>query len=138
VDSFDLGHFYVWWPGNSSIFGTKWFFNFINDYNLSHEFSSRKKHLKLLLFDTINTIRKVNNCLHVNNGREYVNHDMTKFLSKQGTVHEFTCVITQQQNDITKRENKLLLEVTKALLFQMSIPKPYWGETILAVAYLIN
>ena len=76
--------------------------------------------------------------LRSDNGREYVNHDMTKFLTKNGIVHEFTCVDTPQQNGIAERKNRHLLEVVRALLFQMSVPKFYWGETVLTAAYLIN
>jgi len=49
--------------------------------------------------------------LRSDNGREYVNHDMSKFLSENGIVHEFTCVHTPQQNSIVERKNRHLLEV---------------------------
>ena len=63
--------------------------------------------------------------LRSDNEREYVNHDMSKFFSENGVVHEFTCVDIPQQNGIAKRKNRHLLEVTRALLFQMYVPKSY-------------
>jgi len=63
---------------------------------------------------------------------------MSNFLSKNGVIDEFTCVHTLQQNGIAKIKNRHLLEVTRALLFQMNLPKSYRGEVVLTPAYLIN
>jgi len=75
--------------------------------------------------------------LRSDNGKEYVNHDMSKFLP-QNVVHEFTCVDTLQQNGIAERKNRHLFVVKQALLFQMNIPKSYLGEAVLTTTYLIN
>ena len=64
------------------------------------------------------------------NGIEYVNQNLSNFLKDNGVVHELTCVDTPQQNGITERKNRHLLEVTRVLLFQMPVPKSYWGEAI--------
>ena len=49
-----------------------------------------------------------------------------------------TCVDTPQQNGVAERKNRHLLEITRALRFQMNVPKFYWGEVVLTSAYLIN
>nr|KYP62612.1 Retrovirus-related Pol polyprotein from transposon TNT 1-94 [Cajanus cajan] len=72
------------------------------------------------------------------NGIEYVNHEFLNFLSHNGIDHELTCVNTPQQNGVVERKNCHLLEVVRALLFQMFIPKTYWGEAVLTFTYLIN
>jgi transposase InsO family protein len=72
------------------------------------------------------------------NGKEYVNHNLSNFTSKNGIIHEFTCVDTPQQNGVAERKNRHLLEVARAILFQMSVPKSYWGEAVLTATYLIN
>lgn len=41
--------------------------------------------------------------MHSNNGREYTNHDMPKYLS-ENDAQEFTYVDTSQQNGIAKRK----------------------------------
>ncbi|RDX91841.1 putative mitochondrial protein, partial [Mucuna pruriens] len=60
--------------------------------------------------------------LRSDNGTEFVNLEFSKFLKDNGVVHELTCMNTPQQNGIVERKNHHLLEVDKALLFQMSIP----------------
>jgi len=57
---------------------------------------------------------------------------MSKFLSENVIVHEVTCVNT------AKRKNRHLLEVTRTLLFQMNVPKSYWGEAVFTMVHLIN
>nr|KYP54934.1 Retrovirus-related Pol polyprotein from transposon TNT 1-94 [Cajanus cajan] len=76
--------------------------------------------------------------LRSDNGREYVNQNLSNFLKEKGVIHELTCVDTPQQNGVAERKNRHLLEVTRALLFQMSVPKSYWGEAVLTATYLIN
>jgi len=76
--------------------------------------------------------------LRSDNGREYVNNNMSKFLFEITIVHEFTCVDTPQQNDIAERKNIQLLEVTQTLLFQMFGPKSHWREVVFIGRHLIN
>ncbi|RDX90534.1 hypothetical protein CR513_27586, partial [Mucuna pruriens] len=76
--------------------------------------------------------------LRLDNSTEFVNLEFSKFLKDNGVVHELTCVNTPQQNRVAERKNHHLLEVARALLFQMSIPNVYWGEVVLTVTYLIN
>jgi len=70
-------------------------------------------------------------------GKEYVNQYLYKFLKKNG-VHELTCVDTPQQNEVAKRKNRHVLDVTRAFLFQTFILSSYWGEAILTTTYFIN
>jgi hypothetical protein len=59
----------------------------------------------------------------IDNGTEFVNEIFSIFLKQKGNLHQTTCVYTPQQNDISKRKNRHLLEVTQVLLFQSNIPK---------------
>ena len=81
--------------------------------------------LFLLLMTTLRSLIKR---LSSNNGREYVNKNLSNFLKDNGIVHELTCVDTPQQNWVTERKNRHLFEVARVLLFQMSVPKSYWGK----------
>ena len=49
--------------------------------------------------------------LRMDNGTEYFNSYLTEFLSSQGTIHQSSCSYTPQQNGITQRKNRNLLEV---------------------------
>ena len=47
------------------------------------------------------------------------------YLSNEGILHQSTCVDTSQQNGMTKRKNRHLLEAARAFLFQMKVLKHY-------------
>ena len=70
------------------------------------------------------------------NGKEYLNKILGKFFLEKGIVHQSSYKDTPQQNGITERKNKHLLEV--AILFSKNITKYLWGEAILTATYLIN
>ncbi|RDY11210.1 hypothetical protein CR513_04163, partial [Mucuna pruriens] len=76
--------------------------------------------------------------LRSDNGTKFVNLEFSKFLKYNCVVHKLTCVSTPQQNGVAERKNHHLLEVARALLFQMSILNVYWGEVVLIVTHLIN
>ena len=45
---------------------------------------------------------------------------------------------TPQQNGIAERKNKHLLEVARAMMFSINVPKYLWEDAILTASYLIN
>ena len=76
--------------------------------------------------------------LHTDNGTKYFNQILGSFMRIKGIHHQSTCVDTPQQNGIAKRKNKHLLEVSRAIMFSMHVPKYLWGEAVLTSSYLIN
>ncbi|CAL8991819.1 unnamed protein product [Prunus brigantina] len=72
------------------------------------------------------------------NGGEYVNHTLTQFFRDQGVIHQTTTPFTPQQNGVSERKNRQLLEVARSLMLDMSVPHHLWGHGVLSAAYLIN
>lgn len=60
------------------------------------------------------------------------------FLNYKGIVHQSTCSETPQQNGTFEQKNRHLLEVARAIMFSMNVPKYLWREAILIASYLIN
>ena len=65
---------------------------------------------------------------HIDNGTRYFNEFLGSFLKEKGIHHQSTCVNTPQQNGISERKNKHLLEVARAIMFSMNVPRYFWGE----------
>ena len=75
---------------------------------------------------------------HTDNGTKYFNEFLGSFLKEKGIHHQSTCVNTPQQNGIAERKNKHLLEVARAIMFSMNVPRYFWVEAVLIAFYLIN
>ncbi|CAL9016991.1 unnamed protein product [Prunus brigantina] len=72
------------------------------------------------------------------NGGEYVNNTLASFFHAQGIIHQTTTPFTPQQNGVSERKNRQLLEVARSLMLDMSVPHHLWGHAVLSAAYLIN
>ena len=52
-------------------------------------------------------------------------YEILEFFVSFGITHQTSCVQTPQQNGVVERKHRHLLEVSKALLFQASLPLRY-------------
>ncbi|PRQ17925.1 putative RNA-directed DNA polymerase [Rosa chinensis] len=72
------------------------------------------------------------------NGGEFVNGPMIEFCRSHGIRYQTSNSYTPQQNGLAERKNRQLMEVVRASLFGMNVPRSYWGEAVKSAAYLIN
>ena len=72
------------------------------------------------------------------NGTEFIDASLGIFLRNHGIHHQTSCTYAPQQNGLAKRKIRQLLEVVRASLFGMNMPRFYWGEAMKSAAYLIN
>lgn len=82
--------------------------------------------------------KKKINLFHSDNGKVYFNEYLGKFLKEKGILHHSTYRDTPQQNSIAEKKNKHVLEVARAIMFSMHVPKYLRGDAILTTSYLIN
>jgi len=61
--------------------------------------------------------------LQSDNDTEYFNETLGFFIKEKGILHQATCRETPQQNGIAERKNRHLLEVARAIMFSMNVPK---------------
>lgn len=76
--------------------------------------------------------------LRSDNGREYVNRDMTTFLKENGIIHQTTIPYTPQQNGVSERANRTIIEKARSMLKDSKLPLAYWGEAVNTAIYLKN
>jgi hypothetical protein len=60
------------------------------------------------------------------------------FSKKKRILHQTSCVYTPEQNGVSERRNRHLLEMTRVLLFQNNVPLIFWSDATLTTTYLIN
>ena len=60
------------------------------------------------------------------------------FLKEKGILHQSTSHETLQQNGSTEHKNRHLLEVARAFIFSINVPKYLWRDVLLIASYLVN
>ncbi|XP_049394911.1 uncharacterized protein LOC125859256 [Solanum stenotomum] len=139
---FDVIHSDVW--GISPVISHahfKYFVTFIDDYSRftwvyflrskSEVFSIFKKFLAYVETQFSTCIK----LLRSDSGGEYMSHEFNNFLLEKGIVSQRSCPYTQQQNGVAECKNRHLLDVTRTLLIESSVPSKYWVEALSTVVY---
>jgi hypothetical protein len=60
------------------------------------------------------------------------------FFKEHGIIHQTSCEHTPEQNRISERKNRHIIEMTRCLLLQSYVPKKIWSDAVLTSTYLIN
>ena len=61
-----------------------------------------------------------------------------KHLKENGIIHEITAPYTPDQNGVSERANRTVIQRVKAILSETKLPKPLWMELAQTVVYLKN
>jgi len=69
------------------------------------------------------------------NDIEFSMHD---FFASKGIILQTTCIEAPEQNGIVEKKHQHLLNVTRVLLFQSSLPTVFWCFVVQHAAFLIN
>lgn len=128
----------------ASMGGAKYFITFVDDFsrNVSVYFLKNKMNIKevfeIYKNEKENQLDKKIKILRTDNGLEYVNSKMIKYLTDSGIKHQTSTPYTPQQNGLAERLNRTLVERARCMLFDASLSKGYWAEAIETAAYIIN
>ena len=76
--------------------------------------------------------------IRTDNGTEYTSDQFEKFCTDFGIEHQLTVVYTPQQNGVCERKNMTVMEMSRCLLFEKSMPKRFWAEAVNTSVYLLN
>nr|GFD62356.1 ribonuclease H-like domain-containing protein [Tanacetum cinerariifolium] len=60
------------------------------------------------------------------------------FCGIKGIKREFSVPRTPQQNGITERKNRTLIEAARTLLADSLLPIPFWAEAVNTACYVQN
>nr|GEW57837.1 ribonuclease H-like domain-containing protein [Tanacetum cinerariifolium] len=72
------------------------------------------------------------------NGIEFKNNDLNQFCGMKGIKREFSVPRTPQQNGISKRKNRTLIEAARTMLADSLLPIPFWAEAVNTACYVHN
>lgn len=128
----------------ASIGGARYFTTFIDDF-------SRKVYVYIIkskteVFEKFieyknrveNELNKKIKILRSDNGLEYTNKNFANYLKKYGILHQTSNPYTPQQNGLSERMNRTLVERAKCMMLNADLSKNYWAEAVTTAAYIIN
>ena len=73
-----------------------------------------------------------------NNAHEYNDKSLLSFLDSHGTLTQWSCPYTTQQNGRAEQKHRHILDVVCTLLISTSLPKCFWVEATFTTMYTIN
>lgn len=76
--------------------------------------------------------------LRTDNGTEFTNEDVRKFLECEGIRHQRTVPYTPEQNGSSERENRTVVESARTMLHARQMDLKFWAEAVNAAVFVIN
>ena len=142
-NNFDLIHCDLWTSPVVSVSGYKYYLVVLDD--CSHYLWTFPLRLKSDTFTTLsNFFAYVSTqfgtrvkAVQSDNGKEFDNSSTHTFFLTHGVLFRMSCPYTSPQNGKAERIIRTTNDVIRSLLFQASMPPPYWAEA-LHTATLLN
>ena len=72
------------------------------------------------------------------NGGKHISIEFETFLKAEGIKHEFSIPKIPEQNGVSERMNRTLVEVVRSMLDDSKLPHQFWAEALATAAYLVN
>ena len=68
-------------------------------------------------------------------GGEYFSEEFSDYFKEQGIQRKYSCRSTPQQNGVTERKNKHIVEVARAMLNEKKMPNHFWTKAVATIVY---
>jgi len=141
----ELIHSDIWGPSQvNSNGGNRYFITFIDDYSrkvwvyiLKQKSDALETFIKFKRVVELESQSKIK-ILRTDGGGEYMSKRFNSFCETEGIQHQSTVPHTPQQNGISERKNRVLVELARSMLTHMSVPKSFWAEAVSTAAYILN
>ena len=76
--------------------------------------------------------------IRTDNGGEYTSQPFNKLCTDKGIMHPFTNPYTSEQNGVSERLNRTLVESARSMLYHAKMPLKFWAESVNTAVYLRN
>jgi len=144
----------------ASIGGSRYFITFIDDYSKwtvvymmrtkSESFNCFQKYHKYAEVHTgrrvnkLNVIRRTNKTeeqiksIRTDNGGEYISNKFKDYLLEHGISHQLTVAYTPQQNGVSERMNRTLIDLVRSMIHTAGLEKKFWAEALQTAVHIRN
>lgn len=127
-----------------SVGGSKYILTFTDDYtryvtaffikSKSEVLSKFMEYVAMMENETGLRVRSI----RTDNGGEYTSQCFKKFCSDKGIAHQLTNPYTPEQNGVSERLNRTLVESARSMLIHAKMPLKFWAEAVNTAVYLHN
>jgi transposase InsO family protein len=100
----------------------------------SEAFKSFKKFKVMVEKTTGKNIRS----LRSDRGGEYLSNEFKLYCENQGIRRFLTAPYTPQQNGVTERKNRTILDMVRSMIKTKEMPKEFWAEVVRCAMYVQN
>ncbi|CAJ2648156.1 unnamed protein product [Trifolium pratense] len=124
--------------------GNRYFITFTDDYSRktwtyflqekSSAFDVFKRFKSLVENESSCSIQ----CLRTDRGGEYTSNEFNEFCSTHGVKRQLTTAYTPQQNGVSERKNRTILNMVRSIISARNVPKKFWPEAVNWATYVIN
>nr|GEY58381.1 ribonuclease H-like domain-containing protein [Tanacetum cinerariifolium] len=76
--------------------------------------------------------------IRCDNGTEFKNREMNQFCEMKGILSKYSVARTPQQNRVTERRNRTLIEAARTMLADSKLPTTFWAEAVNTACYVQN
>lgn len=128
----------------NSLGGKRYFITFIDDFSrkvfiyfLRTKSEALSKFIDFKTFVEKQTGESLK-VLRTDNGGEFCNNDFDQYLQKHGIKHQKTAPYTPQQNGVSERFNRTIVEKTRCMLIDAGLEKLFWAEAASTAVYILN
>ena len=124
--------------------GSRYFITFTDDYSrCCKTYFLKEKSEALEKFKEFNTAIERESeqsikALRADRGGEYLSEEFGSYLKKHGIRAEFTAAHSPQQNGVSERMNRTLMEAARSMLTHAGLSNAYWAGAVATAAYLRN
>ena len=118
-----------------SLNGSKYFILFIDNYTrMCWVYFTKQKSEVAGVFQNFKAlVENQANCsikmLRSDNGTEYTSDKFDRFCVEAGIEHQLIVTYCPQQNGVSERKNRTVMEMARFLLFEKKIPKCFLGRS---------
>jgi transposase InsO family protein len=77
-------------------------------------------------------------CLRSDNGGEYCSKEFDDYYSYHGIRREKTVPRTPQENGVSERMNRTIMERARSMRLHAGFPLQFWKDAVDTIVYLIN
>jgi hypothetical protein len=72
------------------------------------------------------------------NAKEYLSKNLLSFYESKGIMYQLSVRYSPQQNGVSERKNRTVVETARTLLIDSKLPKSCWNLALDAATYLVN